>query len=342
MAIEIVSGSATQQTFSQTNPSMSVDVGSGSGRLLVVVEMTRGVDTTVSSITYNSDALTEAVSAIHSTAAPDALRIRLYYLINPDSGSNTLAITHSATSGRIFSVHAVAFTGVADSSALDDTDSAEGNSNSPSVTSTPTVDGEVIVGGVIHEAANALSTGSGETTLFNIDQGAWVTSSSYVIQTDKGAQAIDWSGGSDYWVAVAASFKAASAGPVTLTVQEASHNHSAESFALTQAHTLAVADAGASHSADGDLVLVQNITLAVADASMGHSTDGITLTQAHVLAVADAGMSHSADGGLTLVENKTLVVQESWHNHFTDGPVFSEEDVKLSQLYYRNIPSKRT
>lgn len=273
MAIEIVSGSATQQTFSQANPSMSVDVGSGSGRLLVVVEMTRGVDTTVSSITYNGDALTEAVSAIHSTAAPDALRIRLYYLLNPDSGSNTLAITHSATSGRAFSVHAVAFTGVADSSALDDTDSAEGNSGSPSVTSTPTEDGEVIVAGVIHETPNALSTGAGETTLFNIDQGAWVTSSSYVIQTDKGAQAMDWSGGSDYWVAVAASFKAASAGPVTLTVQDMSVGLAVDNVSLTQTHRLSVSDV-----------------------SVAAALENIAITQTHMLAAQDMTVSTWIDG----------------------------------------------
>lgn len=59
-----------------------------------------------------------------------------------------------------------------------------------------------------------MSTGSGETEIFNFDEGAYATSSSYAVQTTASSQTMDWTVGSDYWSAVGATFKEATAGVV--------------------------------------------------------------------------------------------------------------------------------
>jgi len=210
--------SSTRQTGSLvTSFTMTIDVGTGTNRLLVVFLFQRGSPTLrdVSAITYNGVALSLAASIDNVDPGSD-LRSQIYYLANPSAGSNTLSVTYAAQVGQ-YECKAAWFTGVAQTSPLDDTDAATGSSNAPACSLTPTANNCLLVGGVIHEAVNALTTGSGENTIDNTDHGAWVTSASYAIQTTAATQSIDWSApASDYWSAAAAVFKEAASG-VTVT-----------------------------------------------------------------------------------------------------------------------------
>lgn len=216
MAIAFVS-SARQTGSTVSSFTMTVDVGTGSNRLLVVFLMTRSATLyNVSSMTYNSVAMSQAALS-DNTVPANKLRSEVWYLANPSSGSNTLSVTWSSAPSQ-YECQAAWFTGVDQTSPLDDTDAASGDSNTPAVSLTPTVDNCLLAGGVIHEAAAALGSGSGETTIYNNDNGAWVTSSEYAIQTTAATQSVDWTGGSDYWAAAGAVFKEyVASGGVTVT-----------------------------------------------------------------------------------------------------------------------------
>lgn len=198
-----------------TGPTLdvTVDCGTGSDRLLVALIALRGNATqSVSGITYNGDAMTKATSQSHTSSNIDT---EIWYLVNPDTGSNTMQVTFS---GLQCEAMGLAFTGVKQTSPLDQTAGAEGTSSTPSVSITPTENNELVVGVLIHESSTASSVGSGETSIYDTDQGAWNTSASFVVQTTAGAQTVDWSNGtSDVWTVSAASFKEATSGSITVT-----------------------------------------------------------------------------------------------------------------------------
>jgi len=82
---------------------------------------------------------------------------------------------------------------------------------------------------------------------------------------------------------------------VVLVVDDAAHAHTAESPALSQANTLAVAAAEHAHTAESP-TLSQVNTLSVAAAEHGHTAGGsLALVQAHVLVVEGAAHAHSAE-----------------------------------------------
>lgn len=98
-----------------------------------------------------------------------------------------------------------------------------------------------------------------------------------------------------------------------LTVQNAAHSHSAESFTLTQAHALSVQNASHAHTAENP-ALTQVHSLAVADANHTHAATSTTLTQDHQLATQSAIHAQTADN-LLLDIAVSLVVNDSAHTH---------------------------
>src|SRR4030042_4820533 len=96
MAIALVSN-ARQVGSTVASFTMTVDVGSGSNRLLVVCLLTRSsVLQTVTAMTYNGVALSQAVYVDETSTSLD-LRAEIWYLANPTSGSNTLSVTWAST-----------------------------------------------------------------------------------------------------------------------------------------------------------------------------------------------------------------------------------------------------
>lgn len=189
-----------------TTFNMTLDVGTGADRLLTVELLQRGAAlVAVSSMTYNGVALTRAAYGQNDVPATK-LRADIWYLANPSSGSNTLTVNYASTVSQ-YECQASWYVGADDVTVVDDTDGTSGQSTTPAVSLTPTENDQLLVGCAIHEDANAMTTGSGETTIYNFDNGAWVTSSSYDIQTTAETQSVDWTAGtSDYWAAAGASF----------------------------------------------------------------------------------------------------------------------------------------
>lgn len=141
--------------------------------------------------------------------------------------------------------------------------------------------------------------------------------------------------------------KASAASPVTLTVQDAAHGHTAESPALTQTHILAAADAAHNHAAE-NVTLTQTHNLSVDDALHGHTVDSPALTQTHNLTAADAAHAHTADSpdlgqthileiqdafhaqtadNVTLTVAVTLEVQDARHGHSAENVTFTQTHI---------------
>jgi len=138
-------GIASSLTFAHTT-------GSGNKRFLVVGVAYQDT-TSVSSITYNGTSLTFVNRASQSSTTSE-----LWYLANPSSGANNVVITMSGTTAYPTG-SAITFTGVAQTSLVDSSNTATGNDTAPTVTTTTTRDNSWVVDCV------AVQTNTGDITL---------------------------------------------------------------------------------------------------------------------------------------------------------------------------------
>lgn len=206
MAISYVSGSFARAQFTlQTSGNLTVDCGTGNGRLVIATALIRdAAGITGLSVTYGGQSMTQ-VTPIGGPA--NNIQAQIWYLEDAPSGSNQIAYSWSSD-GSQFEAKGFAFSGVETTSAQDQDNAGTGTSDAPSLSVTPTEDNELIVGVIIHEDSVALTVGSGETSLDDNDNGAWVTSASYAIQGSATSQSVDWSANSSEAYAMAvATFK---------------------------------------------------------------------------------------------------------------------------------------
>ena len=116
-----------------------------------------------------------------------------------------------------------------------------------------------------------------------------------------------WDIGFDYYVS----------GAVALTIQDATHAHSAEAPTLTQVHVLNISEALHGHTAD-NVTLSAGITLLIDAATHAHQADSLTLTQVHSLLINAALHAHAADN-VTLTQVHNLLVDSALHAHLADN-----------------------
>src|SRR3990167_9526147 len=128
----LFSSSATNTTTGSSS-SWPYSSASGSNRLLVVHVAIEDATSTiqVNSITYNGVALTKAV-AITGTLPNRPVRSEIWYLIAPDTGSNTMVTTLNASAP--FREYALTLTGAKQSSQPDNTGTSQGTGQGVSVT----------------------------------------------------------------------------------------------------------------------------------------------------------------------------------------------------------------
>lgn len=108
-------------------------VGSGSNRLLLCMSaITGSID--VTAITYNGDSLT-----FLDTAANSGRTVEVWYLINPDTGSNTVSMTGDGTANGMASC--TSFHGVDQTTPLGTQTTTSGVASSTSRTITVPTDG---------------------------------------------------------------------------------------------------------------------------------------------------------------------------------------------------------
>lgn len=126
---------ATKRTWTAGGTVTFSHTTTGSDLVLIVTIF--HFDSTVSGVTYNGTALTELVDQVNNSASANYTAV--YYLVNPDTGSNNVSITMS-NSNNIEAV-AATYTGV-DTASFPDAwvSSAGNNSSSFSLGVTTTVD----------------------------------------------------------------------------------------------------------------------------------------------------------------------------------------------------------
>lgn len=121
--------------------SFSVDALNGEKTLMIVAVAYRQNNDRVTSVTYNSASLTKACSTRNADYS-----IETYYLVNPASGSNTLAYTMNASTQDIY-INASVYEGVNQADPIRTWACNNGYSTAPSVTVT-SEEGDYVVASV--------------------------------------------------------------------------------------------------------------------------------------------------------------------------------------------------
>lgn len=113
---------------------------------------------TTSSVTYNGVSMTKAVDS----GLQDGAYNTLWYLINPATGSNTVAITVSG--GSLWGSEAASYTGAKQSGQPDATNSAYQTSAPLAVSVTTVADNCWVVGGGMDKSGSGVSSAGSGTT----------------------------------------------------------------------------------------------------------------------------------------------------------------------------------
>jgi hypothetical protein len=174
-----------------SNPSWS-HTCTGSDLAIVVLIPRFPGSTTITAVSYNGVALTQAISSATS-AGND--RADIWYLVNPATGAHTVAVTSSTVTGTIGSV---SYTGVHQTVPVGTGVAATGNSATPTVNASSATD-EVVVGCCSADGAAGTPTmgadqnsrwagvTNGQATAASDEPGAATTTHSYGIVSTRWA-----------------------------------------------------------------------------------------------------------------------------------------------------------
>lgn len=211
MAITVGGSTESILLNSNTNPrTASFDIGTlTNGGLIVPYLVFDTTARTVSSATWNSVGMSKIAEYSAGLAAglETEATVGILYLAAPTDGSQTLSVTLSgASAGTNTAFFPLWVNGFKQSSPLDDSDSADGDTD-PSLTLQPTEDNTICVAIYYSDENNALTSDQG-TQYQNEDFGPRVAGAKYIIQTTAGDQVLSWSGVDADWVMSAANFKA--------------------------------------------------------------------------------------------------------------------------------------
>lgn len=224
MAIAFDVGGKSTVQASVSNYSFSgPTLGSLTNGLVWVATISRGAasdaNLVVTGVTYNSVAMSKAKAQLEpdSGGSSGSLSTEIWYLVNPPSGSKTVAITFTGTVN-----HSIAYvgslSGVDQSNPVDATaGSGDAESGSPTSTITQnitTVANQAwIVDAIYHKIGTSLTKGSGQTLVATEsfpNGGGDTADASYKGPVSTGSNSTSWTlSGSDGWVICSTSWKPA-------------------------------------------------------------------------------------------------------------------------------------
>jgi hypothetical protein len=198
-----ISQSSTSDTVSAAVPSL------GANRVgIVLVNRVHGAARTVSGITWNGDAMTQAVVEDTNTT----YRSAIFYLVGCDHNATyDVVVTYSGTSVAHTAHITVAWADATGEISIDDTSAGQGTTQNPTITSTQAGANELVVSGSI-SAANALGSPAVTdcTQLQNWDSGGDCMVSAYSQPASSGDVTHQHNyGASDVYAITSASFKEA-------------------------------------------------------------------------------------------------------------------------------------
>jgi len=172
---------------------------SGSDRVLIAGVVYYHTNTTIDTITFNSVALTEIPGSAYDPGGD--YHLRWYYLIAPDTGSNTFSYSFTGLGGTYDSgVVAYVFTGAHQTTPYGTVVKDTASSTTPSVTVSSATD-EIVIDILIITNVGTLTVGAGQTQRANA-----ITPLAYIKyggSTEDGASSttMSWSNSSStFWV----------------------------------------------------------------------------------------------------------------------------------------------
>jgi len=193
----------------------------GAERLLVVCtaaeDQTTAADLVISSITYNGDNLTKIRSdeADYGAAGADN-RSEIWYMVNPDAGTNSIVVTYAGAVGGSVG-GAISFTGAAQTNQPNSNagNQQSGDVGSVSVNISTTADGCFIVDSICGSlSVNTNTPDASQTERHNVAAPSHCKGgSSTKVLTSAGSTSMSWTSSSNQsWTISAASFKPATDG----------------------------------------------------------------------------------------------------------------------------------
>jgi len=160
-------------TVGRASASFSHNSGSGSERgLFVCCKLRDDANAGASAVTYNGVGLTKALNVEQEYSAGQWINVEWWYLANPASGSNTVAVTYSHTL-TADEVTAVTLNGVEQSDPIGASNSATGNSSGPAVSVTTEQANAWILAGIGKRRAGggSFTPGTGTTEVADGETG---------------------------------------------------------------------------------------------------------------------------------------------------------------------------
>lgn len=128
----------TDWTTTDNNVSGSHTMGGGSNKIVIVASTM--ISTTISSLTYGGNAMTQIGTAVLSN-----IRVYLHYYLNPPGGSNTVSLTTSGNNQKAFVV--ASYTGVDQNSPIDVSNTGTSTSTASANLTTTVEDTWLVAGG---------------------------------------------------------------------------------------------------------------------------------------------------------------------------------------------------
>ena len=184
----ITVGNNTNQAKVVENPvTWNHTVAAGDNRILIVVWTDDQSDATVSGITYNSVALTKAV-----TGAQDQTITEIWYLLNPATGSNEISISLNSSSDN-YSAGAVDFHGVKQQAPTATANDNDTSTATISVSLTPTDNNSLIVDGVCGNNGSTTTPGASQVEFFDAAGGSDFGAGSYKVLSGGGGSSTSMS-----------------------------------------------------------------------------------------------------------------------------------------------------
>lgn len=226
IAFDSASNSGAQTTATTYNWTHTC---TGSSLILVVsIGQRTTAGNTVSGVTFNTVALTQAVGHNNGSRRGD-----IWYLLNPATGAHSIAVTLSAAPTTSMAA-AVSLTGVDQVTGLDATNTAGTTSATPTVAVTTVADNCWVVdcpeGGIAGTTSLTASGSQANSTAINQTNGFFGGISTQGPKTPAGAVTMTWTfaGGTPstcVWAMVGASFKPVASGLAIAILMDSYRRH---------------------------------------------------------------------------------------------------------------------
>jgi hypothetical protein len=199
MALAVDATSNSGAKLAQTSYSVTHVIGTGANRLLIVC-VGHADTTSVSSVTYNSVAMTSLVSE----ASGNTAKVRIYYLVEPDTGSHSITVTFSGETARS-GIGAISFTGADQNNPINTYGSADGTELVvPRVTLTTTVKDTYLIDSLYHGQDSSVR-GTGQTSIYRATpDGQDTVGASYKALANAGSGTMYWTVSDESAIAVCA------------------------------------------------------------------------------------------------------------------------------------------